>query len=74
MYEYLESQYSIQITRGKRYLEAVAATQTEAELLGVNVGAPMILLGQRQLLAGWYPAWSIIMRFIEVIAPVLKLS
>ena len=27
-----------------RFLEAVAATQAEAELLGVKVGAPMILL------------------------------
>jgi GntR family transcriptional regulator len=44
LYEYLESQYHIHITRGKRFLEAVAATQAEAELLGVKVGAPMILL------------------------------
>jgi len=44
LYEYLESEHGIQISRGKRYLEAVSATQKESDLLGVNDGAPMILL------------------------------
>ncbi|MBN2045313.1 MAG: GntR family transcriptional regulator [Anaerolineales bacterium] len=44
LYEYLESKHNIQIVRGKRFLEAIAATQTEADLLGITPGAPLILL------------------------------
>ena len=44
LYAYLEEEHNIQISRGKRYLEAVPANQLEAELLKVDLGSPLILL------------------------------
>ncbi len=44
LYAYLENEYGLFIFRGKRFLEAVAAKQQEADLLDVEIGAPLILL------------------------------
>ena len=55
LYEYLEEEHGIQIARGKRYLEAVAANQVEAQHLRVSVGAPLILLDSVSYLADGKP-------------------
>lgn len=44
LYEFLEHEYGMVITRGTRVLEAVLANQYEAEMLGVKPGAPLIVL------------------------------
>jgi GntR family transcriptional regulator len=44
LYGYLETEYGIEITRGHRTFEAVLARTTEAELLEVPPGAPLLLL------------------------------
>lgn len=44
LYAYLENEHGLQIASGKRFLEAVVANQMEAELLQVDLGAPLILL------------------------------
>ncbi len=44
LYEYLETEYGIQITRGTRYIEAVLATKEEAKLLDIDEGDPLVLL------------------------------
>ena len=44
LYAYLENEHGLFISRGKRFLEAVAADQREARLLEVEVGAPLIQL------------------------------
>jgi GntR family transcriptional regulator len=44
LYEFLENECGVIIAYGRRSIEAVAANQTEANLLHMDVGAPMILL------------------------------
>lgn len=44
LYEYLQSECGIFIARGKRYIEAVLANESEAALLGVERGAPLLML------------------------------
>jgi GntR family transcriptional regulator len=44
LYEYLEKEGGIFITRGRRYIEAVLANETEANLLEVEPGAPLMML------------------------------
>jgi GntR family transcriptional regulator len=44
LYEFLESEGGISLTRGKRYIEAVLANETEALLLGIERGAPLLML------------------------------
>ncbi|MBI9048780.1 MAG: GntR family transcriptional regulator [Anaerolineaceae bacterium] len=44
LYEYLEKESGIFIAKGRRYIEAVLADKTEAELLEIDFGAPLILL------------------------------
>jgi GntR family transcriptional regulator len=44
LYGFMEKQCGIVITRGHRTMEAVAASQREAELLQISVGAPLMLL------------------------------
>lgn len=44
LYALMEREYGLVIDSGRRTLEAVAATQREAELLRVEVGAPLMLL------------------------------
>ena len=51
LYAYLEHAYDLRIVRGTRSLEAVPATEHEAELLNVKKGAPLILLDSVSYLA-----------------------
>ncbi len=44
LYEYLETEYGIKITKGTRYIEAVLATKEEAKLLDIEEGDPLIML------------------------------
>ena len=44
LYEYLESEYGIVIVKGHRIIEAVLANNLEAELLGIEPRAPLLLL------------------------------
>lgn len=44
LYEYLEKEGGIFLTRGRRYIESVLANETEASLLGIERGAPLLML------------------------------
>lgn len=55
LYAYLEDNHDLLIARGKRTLEAVQANQMEAELLEIEVGAPLILLNSVSFLADGQP-------------------
>ena len=44
LYEYLERECGIFIAKGHRYIEAVLASENEAELLCVERGAPLLML------------------------------
>jgi len=44
LYEYLEKECGIFIAKGRRYIEAVLANDTEAALLGIERGAPLLML------------------------------
>jgi len=44
LYAYLENEHGLFISRGRRFLEAVVAKKQEADLLDVEVGAPLIQL------------------------------
>jgi len=44
LYEFLETECGIFIAKGHRYIEAVLANDTEAALLGIERGAPLLLL------------------------------
>ena len=44
LYEYLEKEGGIFIAKGRRYIEAVLANEAEAALLGIERGAPLVML------------------------------
>jgi len=44
LYEFLEKEGGIFLTHGRRSIEAVLANETEAELLGIERGAPLLRL------------------------------
>ena len=44
LYAFLEEECSIFIAYGRRFIEAVFASETEARLLEIDIGAPLILL------------------------------
>ncbi len=44
LYEFLEKEGGIFLARGRRYIEAVLANETEALLLGIERGAPLLML------------------------------
>jgi len=44
LYAFLEKEGGIFIARGRRYIEAVLANETEAELLDIERGAPLLML------------------------------
>jgi len=44
LYEFIEKEGGIFLTRGRRYIEAVLANETEALLLGIERGAPLLML------------------------------
>ncbi|HZD55183.1 MAG TPA: GntR family transcriptional regulator [Anaerolineales bacterium] len=55
LYEYLESEYGIFITKSYRYIEAVLANDTEAALLGIKRRAPLLLLDSVSFLENGRP-------------------
>jgi GntR family transcriptional regulator len=44
LYEYMEKEAGIVLARGRRYIEAVPSNETEAQLLGIQRGAPLLML------------------------------
>jgi GntR family transcriptional regulator len=44
LYEFMEQECGVFIARGRRYVEAVPANETEAALLGIERGAPLLML------------------------------
>ncbi len=44
LYEFLENECGIVLAKGHRYIEAVLANENEAELLGIERGAPLLML------------------------------
>ncbi len=44
LYEFMETECGIFIAKGRRYVEAVLANETEASLLGIERGAPLLML------------------------------
>lgn len=44
LYRLLEDKYGIRIVRAKRYMEAVLANEFEAQVLGIDIGAPLMLI------------------------------
>lgn len=44
LYQLLQSKYGLKIARAKRFMEAVAANEFEARLLGIKPGAPLMLI------------------------------
>jgi len=44
LYEFMETECGVFIAKGIRYVEAVLANETEAALLGIERGAPLLLL------------------------------
>jgi GntR family transcriptional regulator len=44
LYEFLQTECGVQIAKGRRYIEAVLANENEAELLGIERGAPLLML------------------------------
>jgi GntR family transcriptional regulator len=44
LYNFLENECGLVIARGRRYIEAVAANETEARLLEIERGAPLVML------------------------------
>jgi GntR family transcriptional regulator len=44
LYGLLEKRYGVQIARGRRVIEAIAASENDASLLGVAGGTPLVLI------------------------------
>jgi len=44
LYALLEKRYGVQIARGRRVIEAIAASENDASLLGVAGGTPLVLI------------------------------
>jgi len=44
LYEFLEKDCGLWLSRGRRYIEAVAANDVQARLLGIDRGAPLVSL------------------------------
>ena len=44
LYSYIEDAYNLKIDRGRRYIEAVIASQEEAKLLKVKKGVPLLYI------------------------------
>jgi GntR family transcriptional regulator len=55
LYAILEREFGLQISRGRRTIEAVSSNEREAELLGIAQGAPLILLDSVTYLANGTP-------------------
>ena len=55
LYEFLEKECGLFIARGRRFIEAVTATDTEARLLKVDRGAPPVMLDSISFLESGTP-------------------
>jgi len=55
LYEFLEKECGLFIARGRRFIEAVTATDTEARLLKVDRGAPLVMLDSISFLESGTP-------------------
>jgi GntR family transcriptional regulator len=55
LYDVLEKECGLFIVRGRRYIEAVAANESEARLLRIERGAPLIMLDSVSLLEDGRP-------------------
>jgi len=55
LYALLEKKYGLELSHGRRTIEAVAANQYEAQLLGVEEGAPLVLLDSVSYLRDGHP-------------------
>ena len=44
LYKFLESECGVFIAKGRRFIEAVLANETEATLLGIDRGTPLLML------------------------------
>lgn len=44
LYEFMETECGVFIAKGRRFIEAVLANETEAALLGIERGAPLLML------------------------------
>ena len=55
LYQYLEEECGLQIVRGRRLIEAVAANELEAKLLRVERGSPLVMLDSVSYLADGRP-------------------
>jgi GntR family transcriptional regulator len=55
LYEYLESEFGLTLARGRRTIEAVAASARQSRLLRVRKGAPLILLQSESYLEDGRP-------------------
>jgi GntR family transcriptional regulator len=55
LYEFLEKECGVFIAKGTRYIEAVPANDTEAALLGIERGAPLLMLDSISFSEGGRP-------------------
>lgn len=55
LYRLLQDKYGLRIARSRRFVEAVAASETEARLLTVKPGAPLMLIESTSYLADGTP-------------------
>jgi GntR family transcriptional regulator len=55
LYHYLETECGLVIARGRRFIEAVAANETEARLLEIERGAPLVMLDSISFLENGRP-------------------
>ncbi len=55
LYGFLETRYGLVVARGRRTIEAVLASPYEAQLLRVEIGAPLILLDSVSFLSDGTP-------------------
>jgi GntR family transcriptional regulator len=55
LYSILEKEFKLEISHGTRSVEAVAATEREAQLLNIPIGSPLILLNSVSYLADGTP-------------------
>ncbi len=55
LYALLEKKHGLELSHGRRTIEAVAANQYEAQLLGVEEGSPLVLLDSVSYLRDGHP-------------------
>lgn len=55
LYQYLENDRGLVIARGRRFIEAVAANETESRMLNIERGAPLVMLDSISFLESGRP-------------------